>query len=258
MSVGAPLLEGSMRWGRWLMSLRTREDERVPEYHADLYREDGYDDTAEVAEAFCYFGPTHLGLTLGLDGMEHRYSIHLGLPRATFGWRGGRPRHPSREREYGIKYHTGTLYLLGGRSPDGWSRGQPWWWEQTVDLTRLIFGRVRHESRELETREFSVYIEAENYRLTVTLSEARWRSNRPILGRFVSETIRRAEVEPDRPVPIPGKGENSHDRDDDAVYSLTTPAETTGKAVGEFIQDIIETRWRYGGEGWTPALKGEG
>jgi hypothetical protein len=237
--------------GRFILALRDRSEGSMHEYHAELYRGDGYEDLDEIAEAYAY-NTTHLGVTLTLDSMEHRWEIHLGLPGATFGLRGGKPRYPSREREYGWKFHHGTLWLLGGRSPDESSRDDPWWWEQTVDLKRLLFGRIRHEKRELGEHRAVVSLPEGDYPVTVVLTESRWWSERPLLGRFVSRRMRRAEVTPDTPIPEPGKGENAYDIEDDAMQSLSTPAETVQEALDAVLETVMETRWRHGGLGWEP------
>lgn len=57
------------------------------------------------------------------------------------------------------------------------------------------------------------------------------------------------------PVPIPGKGENSHDQEDSAIHSCTFSIDTHTShkdAINEFRAGVIKDRERYGGANWTP------
>lgn len=243
-------------FGGLVIAFRNRSESGVYEYHAKLYRQTTTEngdvtDIKDLVEVFFYTA-THLGLSLTLDGMEHRWEVHIGLPKLTIGLRGGKPRYPSREREYGWSYHDGTLWLYGGRSPDEWSRDQPWWWEQTVNFRRLIFGKTRYDSREIGKYRGIVSMPEGDYPCAVTLSESSWHSDRPLLGRFVSKSLTRAEVEPDRPIPHPGKGESSYDLDEDALYSLSTPCDTIREALESTRDTVMRQRERYGGPDWRP------
>jgi hypothetical protein len=251
-----PLPRGWHRIGKNLiLALRNRTDGGTKEYHAELYRvEPGGTLLEDLVEVYCY-NATHLGMTLEIDGMEHRYLLSVGLPFWTFGLRGGRPRQrsSSREREYGWKFHNGTLWLLGGRSPDESSRDDPWWWEKTVNLKRLIFGRTRYTRESIEVGTALIQMPEGPYYATVELYEARWDSPRPLLGRFVRQRVRSAEVELHEAIPIPGKGENSYDLDDDAIYSVSLAANTMEEAAAAVREDALSSRERYGGSVlWQP------
>jgi hypothetical protein len=63
----------------------------------------------------------------------------------------------------------------------------------------------------------------------------------------------RAEITPDKPIPVPGKGENSWDCDDDASYGMTCAAQTPAEAVAHYSASIQRDRQRHGGNHWVPA-----
>jgi len=250
-----------------ILALRKRGDARVPEYHAEVYKDDG--NANDLAEAWCYFGPTHLGATVEIDGMESRYDFHLGLPKATFGLRFGRPRYPSREREYGWRYHNGTLRLLGGASPNESSRDQPWWWEVAIDFEKLLFGKARHERRLLGEGPGVVAMSEALYPCKIEIEAARWWRTRDPLGLFRRESVA-ADIEFEEPVPVPGKGENAWDVEDDSIGAMHLPLGADADGVvanrrllyGCYIEaadracvEISRQRERYGGPGWSPKVR---
>jgi hypothetical protein len=65
-------------------------------------------------------------------------------------------------------------------------------------------------------------------------------------------THRSALVESETGVPVPGKGENSWDCGEDALYSLSTTAATIDEAIEKFKASVMKTRERYGGKDWMP------
>lgn len=64
-----------------------------------------------------------------------------------------------------------------------------------------------------------------------------------------SRTQRRWHVTPSKPLPVPGKGENSWDCDDDAIHSMSlgTDCTTLHDAVGRVIASVYRDRLKYGG-----------
>jgi hypothetical protein len=53
---------------------------------------------------------------------------------------------------------------------------------------------------------------------------------------------RHAHIEAPSGVPIPGKGENSWDLDDDAIYGMTSGAKSVKEAVSKFMESVRKTR----------------
>lgn len=54
------------------------------------------------------------------------------------------------------------------------------------------------------------------------------------------------EITPERPIPIPGKGENSWDLDDDAVFAFTCLAQDASKLANRLATSVMRTRVRHG------------
>lgn len=70
--------------------------------------------------------------------------------------------------------------------------------------------------------------------------------------RWFGATSKIGTVRIERGVPIPGKGENSYDVDEDAVFAFSSPASTPADAVGALVGSVLVTRWSRGGDGWRP------
>ena len=92
------------------------------------------------------------------------------------------------------------------------------------------------------------------YRLKVSQRDRVW--TRP---RWPGEWLRVRDVEIDvvdeGGIPVPGKGENSWDIGDDAVFSCSFPGESVNPAVQRFVCGIHERRLRYGGPSWVPGKR---
>lgn len=58
----------------------------------------------------------------------------------------------------------------------------------------------------------------------------------------------RVDVEPGMPVPVPGKGENSWDLDDDAIGSLSVPGRDVETAIAALVASALRTRRRHHGQ----------
>lgn len=56
------------------------------------------------------------------------------------------------------------------------------------------------------------------------------------------------EIEPDKPVPVPGKGESDYDCGDDAIYSISTGGQSVESAVAKMVESALRDRRRYGGQ----------
>ena len=68
------------------------------------------------------------------------------------------------------------------------------------------------------------------------------------------KAIERVNIHPLIPVPIPGKGENSYDLDDDAIYDSIEPRKgrTVEKIAEDFRDSILDRRERYASRTWVP------
>jgi hypothetical protein len=93
----------------------------------------------------------------------------------------------------------------------------------------------------------SVSMPEGNYPCIVKLTEDTWTRPRFPLTR---KLVRRATVDMLVPVPIPGKGENSYDLDEDATYSMTCSARSVSQAVIAVAESSMRDRERRASRNW--------
>ena len=151
--------------------------------------------------------------------------------------------HP---RYTGIRIFANTIWLNFLHDDSGWGdwRG----WEKSLNLADLLFGRTEYLTEEIRKGEASIYLPEGKYDLKCRLYWGIW--TRP---RFPGKRwVKRCEIEPVRPIPIPGKGENSWDDGENASFGCTLMARSINDAVSQYLASINETRLKYGGKDWLP------
>ncbi len=138
-------------------------------------------------------------------------------------------------------------------SIDGsWSKGQPWWMSPSWEWRRLFLGKTTTVSEIIDSGSTLIPMPEANYPATFKITRHEQAYSKPlghirdaILGkRFHFTTV----VEPGKPVPVPGKGENSWDCGDDAIYSLSTGGRSVESAVAKMVESALRDRRRYGGQ----------
>lgn len=192
------------------------------------------------------------------------FSLFIGLPMpyllwSRLPWKHRRSEHAyaGGDRAIGIEVHYGAVWLsfwndiMEGRSDD------PRWYRPRIgldDIADLVFGRNSLVVTILEAREVVVHMPERPYVGFGKLEQ--WERPRPRLPRWLTPRGRTVELNfQANPIPLPGKGENSWDCDEDAVYAITMPIEQ-----GEVIDDVLlrfeakhrAERKRRGGVGWRP------
>jgi hypothetical protein len=147
-------------------------------------------------------------------------------------------------------YHSGNdcYYCEGydGR-PKGWTG-----WSKYVDFRDLLMGRNDYRSEVLETHRALVTMPEGQYPATVTINRATWTRRRWPFRLFPRVRVD-SHIEVAGGIPVPGKGENSYDSDDDAINSTGSSTPTVAAAVAQMTKSALETRERYGGRNWRPA-----
>lgn len=130
------------------------------------------------------------------------------------------------------------------------ARVQEWpGWHLTLQprLRDRLFGRTVCTTVEGDPEPVIVPMPEGNYPGHAKQEERTWK--RP---RWPWPSQHRVEfwVDMDIGIPVPGKGENSYDCDDDAVFG------TGGKSIAEAVANVtraaLRSRERYAGESWTP------
>ena len=145
-------------------------------------------------------------------------------------------RHRSGLRNFRIAFHDGAIWVSLWRNPH---IGFPW----SFHFDDFFLGRQTHTREILESGETELVMEEGVYPARYELFESIW--SRP---RWPwTKRIRRGEISIDRGVPVPGKGENSWDLEDDMIYNLICPAETKEDLIGA-LRGVIRRRRRAYGE----------
>jgi hypothetical protein len=164
------------------------------------------------------------------------FSLYLGLE-------GVRPGLFPEGRECSLAIHDNALWINPWSRSDEWHARDPWWVRGlTLHLDDLLLGTSTHTRRILRTQSILVPMPEGTYPATATLFESTWK--RP---RWFTERLVRCDITVPGGIPMEGKGENSWDCGEDAVYSLTCPAHTIEEAIGQLVTSVLRSRQRYGG-----------
>jgi hypothetical protein len=89
-----------------------------------------------------------------------------------------------------------------------------------------------------------------NYDATATRETATWERSR---WPFSKKVTVRWNVRPEIGIPIPGKGENSWDCGDDAIYGQIGAASSMADAIGRLVSSALGSRARYASLAWEPS-----
>lgn len=155
-------------------------------------------------------------------------------------------------REIGFSVHDWTfrwdfwMPIHSGRSDDPWYRRGHVGADQIADI---FLGRERREDVVVREEARTLELPEGTYPVKVKLTELQFKRPRWPMPRVVPRT----ELDfNEKPVPIPGKGENSYDCDEDATYSSSCHGHDVDKALAEFKEHTLKTRERRGGKNWRP------
>lgn len=137
-----------------------------------------------------------------------------------------------------------------------WSRAATWpgWeWRLRPRLTDRILGRVQFTTDKGEPRPIVIDMPEGEYQATireVAITHKRPRSPR-------AQRFQRWDIDIPQGLPVPGKGENSWDCGEDAIYGSSFPQDglNVAEAIAYIQADALRTRARYGGANWRPKAK---
>lgn len=158
-----------------------------------------------------------------------------------------------RDRELSIRLHDGLICwnlwtATMGYNPKAKWREKCWNWQRFIGWSPSHVGWET-----LDVVRTVVPMPEGTYDATVELKRGTWKRRRlfvwlPRVHQF------RYEITPDKPIPVPGKGENSWDCGDDATHAMSGPGRTASVAVAELVQSIYRDRTAYGsGPLWQPS-----
>lgn len=155
------------------------------------------------------------------------------------------------EREWSLRYDWefgdwGSLWWKFGVNP--WESG-PRYLDGAFDPADFVLGREKYACVDGESEEWVLRMPEGEYPVSVTRQTATWTRPR---WRGVKTRVS-YECKPVAGVPIPGKGENSWDCDEDAIFAMNCSAKSHKDAVQHFGASVMERRNRYGGDNWIPS-----
>lgn len=150
----------------------------------------------------------------------------------------------SGERMLSLSCHHGAMWWRLWRNPDvGYGHD---WRDSNFNPARFFLGHPKYS--EGPRNQFDTYLEMPEgvYPVSVEIYTATWKRPRWPWGK----SAKRADIEiKARPgIPIPDKGDNGWDMDDDAIYGLTCLAGTVTEAVEALRQSVERDRKRHGGK----------
>jgi hypothetical protein len=195
----------------------------------------------------------HCHADIEIGGDENDIKISVGIPFLFAFWFGVEGLLPYKwlprdwGRTTGIKLYEEYLWIDIWRDDSGWTE-QKKWQHISINWKRILFGRDRLTKTDLATEYLEVVLPEGRYKAKVNITQFKWtfkRFKKPLV-------IIRSDVQPEIPIPIPGKGENSWDIDDDAIYSFSTAISNPHYAAEALAKDVMETRRKRAGYDWMP------
>ena len=125
-----------------------------------------------------------------------------------------------------------------------WSSSTPWWRNGSFYFIDFLLGRHKHSESQVEHREVLVPMPERAYKGTAVLHLGKWKRPRwPFSKQMLRATVEMNEGEQ---IPVMGKGENSWDCGEDAIYSQTSPAKTIEEGVAHMVESALRSRRKYG------------
>lgn len=154
-------------------------------------------------------------------------------------------------RRFGFQLYEDVFWIYIYEPDGSWSRSDPWWQHITISWKDILLGKQSYSCIETEPLESKVFFPEKLRTAQVTYSESTW--SRPRWPWDQHSRCYNFDFKDD-PIPIPGKGENSWDCGNDAVYSMSIRVESWEdypEAVKRLQDDINKTRQNRGGSPWS-------
>lgn len=134
----------------------------------------------------------------------------------------------------------------------GGNRDIPRWRRPYIVYDRLVYGRDNTETIVLDTGTCSIPLPEGPQPAIYTVTRYVHHRTRP-LGRLRDRLAgprihHHTEVRPGRPSPVPGKGENTWDCGDDAIWSTSVPGRSIDNAIAAHTAAVLRDRRLHGGE----------
>lgn len=202
---------------------------------------------------FCFnwsFGKfaRHCGLYIGIGGKDG-ITLHVGIPYVINLWLSADLglSLPYEEYQTGVTAFEEFIWIFVWKYEFESRKAWLYW---TIDWKKLLLGKQSYEKVELESFRSHLVLPEGDYPCTIKLSRSTWK--RPRWKAIVKDY---ATFIPDKPMAIPGKGEDIWNMDDDAIMETSRRLEkgqTVSDLANEVARDVAKHRERYGGRNWQP------
>jgi hypothetical protein len=146
------------------------------------------------------------------------------------------------ERETGFSIHDWTIWFEFWQKTMESSSSDPWYRRFAFAPIDFLLGRHKYSEKPLYEEDVEIPMPEKTYKGHVKIYEASWK--RP-LWPFTKRMVR-SSIDVPEGLPHAGKGENSWDCGDDAIYAQHSAAATPKAAVEAIIASAMRNRKRYG------------
>jgi len=155
------------------------------------------------------------------------------------------------DREISWRVNDWAIWWSVWRDSSSWSSTVPYWRNGSFHIDDFVLGKAKYSSRVLSEQAVKIAMPEGSYDATVKIEERSWKRPRWFVKRIVG-----ADVKIPAGIPFPGKGNNSWDCGQDAVYGQSSQASTVEGAVAAVVESVLRSRRRYGGSvDWAPSAE---
>lgn len=258
---------GRRYWHWWTQNLkrtetRRRWDCRLINWRGHIWRRYRGDDMAvwDVGYQVCV-PSSHVGVSLRFDYDDEPLHLFVGFfglfalfvsintrwSRRLRDW--ATPKRPDGkptwdDRTLEVNIHHGAIWWTIWYSDNTWRSTDSKWRRGSWHPIDTLFGNTKHHEEVLEEADVTIPLPEGDYQAHIQLQRRWWTRPRwPFRlheGRYANIDII------GNPPMFAGKGENSWDLDDDAIYGMSTPANTFEEAVDVYRRAVLDNRKRYG------------
>lgn len=202
------------------------------------------------------------GIGLSTSYCEHHLTGHVQVPplslflsveadwaHAIHSWisdrnkEQGRQFGPGRWEVFGFRIHDDSIWFDLWHDGDEWRSSDPKWKRFSLNVPDFILGSRKYTSEVVSEHDVLIPMPEGAYPAHVKLTRDSWkraRWPRPLV-------LRRYDVELKIPIPFQGKGENSYDCGEDAIYSQHGCGEKLEDAIAGVVESVLRNRRRYDG-----------
>ena len=150
------------------------------------------------------------------------------------------------DRVLELRFFDWALWWNIWVSQDEWLSSTPWYRQENFRPLDLLFGGKEYAQELRTSGSVSIPMPEGCYQADYEVYLCKWFRKRWGVWPFYSD-LYRAEVKLPVGIPVPGKGENSWDCDDDTVNQVSFPAKERWQIIAKIVETVMYDRLRYGG-----------